>query len=80
MKATYDSLSQLVGQFASKPAVALSLKAKLLAAKAASAIGVSKAEAQAIQAFVKEANAQSGKALTAERAQFLVRLAEALAA
>jgi hypothetical protein len=72
------SLCTLVQTFSTKTGIANSLCVKLQAAAAAGARGQSKVRANDLGAFVDEVRAQSGKALTADRAALLVELAAAL--
>lgn len=65
-------------QFVGQRGILNSLEAKLNAAEAAAARGNAQAKAGAIGAFINEVQAQAGKALTADQAAILIRLAQAL--
>lgn len=73
---TTDALCRLAKEFAGN--LATSLCAKLDAAAAARARGSAKAADNQIDAFLKELRAQSGKGISAEHADILIRLASAL--
>ena len=72
---TFTSLEQLVAFFSVDPAVTSGLNDKLNAAAAAESARVRDFQ---LDAFVSQVNAQTGKALTPDRAQVLTTLAAAL--
>jgi hypothetical protein len=80
--ATFDSLSALTGTFAAETGapgwqgIATSLQQKLASAQAKAAEGKGQEARNQLQAFIHEANAQSGKKLTQEQAAALVRWAQ----
>lgn len=74
VRVTADSLCTLTRRFATKP-LGSSLCAQLNAAASAGARGNTKAKANALDAYAREVNAQTGKAFTAEKAAILIRLA-----
>lgn len=71
---TADSLCNLTKRFATKT-LGNSLCAQLNAAAAAGARGNVKAKANALEAYTREVNAQTGKAFGTEKAAILIRLA-----
>lgn len=71
----YTSLKDLVSSFSSKPGVANSLNAKLDAAARASNPNT---QANILNAFINEVNAQAGKAFTVDQANLLILLVQAL--
>ncbi|HEX6559969.1 MAG TPA: DPP IV N-terminal domain-containing protein [Longimicrobiales bacterium] len=75
VSATFDALSALVWQTVPQRGVANSLSAKL---KAAAAARSENARAGQLKAFVAEVQAQTGKALTPEHADVLIRWANTL--
>lgn len=75
---TYDSLCTLATGFSTKAGVATALCAKLSAASASAARGDATSRTGQLGAFINQVSAQSGKALTAEQAAILTRLAKAL--
>ncbi|QRN98638.1 S8 family serine peptidase [Archangium violaceum] len=80
VRATFDSLRALTSRLleGAAPGQANSLGAKLDAAKSASERGNTTAANHQLAAYRHQVEAQSGKALTAEQAATLSRLAEAL--
>jgi hypothetical protein len=81
VQVTCESLASLTRQFVQKPHLAHSLCEKLEHAAAVAARGDSDAredQLAAYRAYVNEVRAHSGKALTAEQAEILIQLAEAL--
>jgi hypothetical protein len=78
LKATFADLKRLTLEYASDPTVAASLVEKLVAAEDAGARGNTTAKAKALNAYVNQVNAQSGKALTAAQAEQLIRIARSL--
>ena len=72
---TFASLANLVARFSTDPTVTKGLNDKLAAAANAKS---AKTRANQLEAFEKQVNAQTGKALTAEQAEILIELAEAL--
>jgi hypothetical protein len=72
---TFASLANLVARFSINPQVTKGLNDKLAAAAGAK---TAKARAYQLEAFEKQVTAQIGKALTAEQAEILIELAEAL--
>jgi hypothetical protein len=72
---SYAAMRTLVSTFSTKWGVALALNIKLTVAQLARNDNT---EIQVLDAFIHLVNAQSGKALTAEQANLLVVLAEAL--
>jgi FIMAH domain-containing protein len=78
MAATYTSVKNVVARLCGAPGVVDGLTAKLAAAQAAEAKGNLTAKANQLQAFVNQVNAQTGKSLTREAADILIRLAKAL--
>lgn len=75
---TYDGVCALARQSGATPGVAQSLCSKLRAAEASAARGNLDAKAGQLGAFKNEVSAQSGKALTADEAAVLTKVAEAL--
>lgn len=75
---TPAGLSNLTARFVTQNGLLKSLQAKLNAAEAAADRGNSNAKAGALGGFINEVQAQTGKALTAEQATVLIRLAGAL--
>ncbi|HWI60517.1 MAG TPA: GON domain-containing protein [Symbiobacteriaceae bacterium] len=75
---SYSSLCSLTQQFVTDGGLAQSLCAKLDAAKASADRQNLKSKAGQIGAYVKELQAQTGKALTPEQAAILTRLAQSL--
>lgn len=73
-----DSLCSLTDQFVTKSGVANSLCAKLTNAAKQAAAGKRAASNQMLQAYINELAAQSGKALAADQAGTLTRLARGL--
>jgi hypothetical protein len=71
-------LIALVRQFVSHPGIANSLVSKLAAAQASSSAGHLRAKEGQLGAFRNELAAQSGKRLSPEQAQTLLRLSQAL--
>ena len=78
LKATFADLKRLTLEYASDPTVAASLVDKLVAAEDAAARGNTTAKTKALNAYVNQVNAQSGKALTAAQAEQLIRIARSL--
>lgn len=78
VKVTYVSLKVLTQRFVTDTAVADALCGKLDQASAAAAAGKGTAKKAAIDGYVAMVTAQGGKALTAEQAAVLVRLARAV--
>jgi hypothetical protein len=74
VQVTPSSLSGLVSQFVTDPAVVKGLQDKL--ATIAQAKG--KAKTAAVEAFISQVKAQTGKSLTAQQAEILIRLVSAL--
>ncbi|WP_214628898.1 putative Ig domain-containing protein [Paenibacillus agaridevorans] len=80
--ATFESLSALTVTFAAETGasgwqgIATSLQQKLASAQAKAAEGKGQEARNQLQAFIHEANAQSGKKLTQEQAAALVRWAQ----
>ncbi|HWI51041.1 MAG TPA: hypothetical protein VNT01_02725, partial [Symbiobacteriaceae bacterium] len=72
------SLCSLTRQFISNKGIANSLCVKLENAAKQAAAGQTEASNNILQAYISEVAAQSGKALSAERAEILTRLAMAL--
>jgi hypothetical protein len=72
---TFTSLGALVTYFSSDLHVTAGLIEKLVAAAKA---GTSAVRGKHLDAFVKQVNAQTGRALTREEAQVLITLANAL--
>jgi len=68
-------LRMATNDFVTKTGVANGLNAKLSAAEAAEARGDAAAKAGAIQAYLNQLRAQSGKALTAREARALAIVA-----
>jgi hypothetical protein len=77
VRVTADSLCNLTRRFATKP-LGNSLCAQLSAAAAAAARGNEKAKANALAAYTREVNAQTGKAFIAGNAAILTSLASYL--
>ncbi|MEH7226079.1 hypothetical protein V7112_19880 [Bacillus sp. JJ1566] len=76
---TYEGLVELARQFAGKDTgLADALSSKLENAQDAEESGNTNAKAGMIQAFINQAEAQSGKKLTEEQAQILINLASYL--
>jgi hypothetical protein len=73
---TFGSLKVLVARFSTDPSVTQGLNDKLTAAEHAKS---KTARDNLLRAFANQVRAQTGKALTAEQAQVLLGLAEALA-
>jgi hypothetical protein len=78
VQVTPASLCALTRRFSASAGVADSLCAQLDVVAAASARGNTGAKAGALNAYVAEVQAQSGKALTSDQAATLIRLARAL--
>lgn len=74
----YDTVSALIQQFVTNRGIAKSLTGKLDKAQDAALRGNLSAKTGIIGAFINEVEAQTGKALTAEQAATLIRLALAL--
>ena len=72
---TFPSLENLVARFSSNPGVTSGLNDKLTAAEAAKN---AKTRGNLLDAFENQVKAQTGKALTAEEASVLIRLADAM--
>ena len=70
--ATYDSVCAAVENYSTSADVATGLCDKLYAAQAAENVGDMKAKANILNAFVKQVNAQTGKALTSDQAANLI--------
>jgi uncharacterized protein len=75
LKTTFDDLCRLTRSFVTKTDVEDGLCDKLAAAKAADEAGDEKAKAGALNAYVKQVKAQTGKSLTAAQAATLIDLA-----
>ena len=75
---TFEGLCQLVDRWVTQPGVRNSLCQKLRAAKAARERGNVDASNNILDAFIHEVEAQSGKAIPADKATTLIRLAQAL--
>ncbi|HEX4565600.1 MAG TPA: hypothetical protein VH138_03170 [Vicinamibacterales bacterium] len=75
---TFASLAALTQQFVGQHGISNALVAKLSAAAAAVSRGDLAAEAGALNAYINQLSAQSGKALTAAQAALLQQLAETL--
>ncbi len=75
---SFDGLCSLTKQFVSQDGIAVSLCAKLDAAKAAASAGDLDAKQGALQAYENEISAQAGKTLTFRRAITLMTLAKTL--
>jgi hypothetical protein len=75
---TSESLAKLTRQLVTHPDTAQFLVAKLEAAAAAAARGNEEARVGAITAYIQQVQALSGKSLTVEQAELLIRLARAL--
>lgn len=75
---TFASLCSLTRQFVKKTGVADNLCEDLNAAAAAAARGNAKAKAAALGSYINDVKAQSGKALTHDQADILIRLAGTL--
>ena len=76
---TYEGLAELAGRFAGEDTgLAEALRSKLLNAKAAAERGAQNAKDGMVKAFINQVKAQSGKKLTEEHAQILIRYAEHL--
>jgi methionine-rich copper-binding protein CopC len=75
---TPQSLSNLTTRFVSKPGVAQSLVAKLVAAGDNMTAGQTNAADQQIEAYIHELEAQAGKSITVQQATLLIGLARAL--
>ena len=75
---SFDGLCSLTKQFVSQDGIAVSLCAKLDAAKAAASAGDLGAKQGAFQAYENEISAQAGKTLTFRRAITLMTLAKTL--
>lgn len=74
---TFDSLSSVTASFAGGT-LGNSMLAQLAAAKDAAARGNTSAANAALKAYMNEVSAQTGKALTADKAAVLTRAAQAL--
>jgi predicted extracellular nuclease len=72
---TFDDLCRLTRSYVTKASIGDGLCDKLAAAKAADAQGDSNAKSGALNAFVRQVQAQIGKALTAAQAATLIDLA-----
>jgi hypothetical protein len=72
---TYDSLCDLTRLYVTSTNVADGLCDKLATAEAADASGDLKLKRGALNAYVKQVKAQTGKSITAQRAQILIALA-----
>ncbi len=75
---TAASLSSLTARFVSSPGVASALNAKLKAAAAAAERGNAAVKAGAIRAYQNQLRAQSGKSISADDADLLIRLSQSL--
>ena len=75
---TPASLSALVSDYVNKSGIAHSLTAKLKAVQNAIDKGNPNAKAGAVQAFINEVNAQSGKSISTDDAAILIALAQDL--
>jgi predicted extracellular nuclease len=75
---TFDSLCDLTRLYVTKTDVENALCEKLDTAEAAATSGDAKAKANALNAYVKQIKAQTGKSLTAAQAQILIALARQL--
>jgi uncharacterized protein len=75
---TFARVCELTRSYVERAGIATSLCAKLDEAEQAAADGDAEAKAEALRAYVNELKAQSGKAIAAERAAFLIRLASEL--
>jgi hypothetical protein len=71
---SFARVCELTHSYVEKAGIAKSLCAKLEAAQRAGARGDSEAKAGSLRAYANELRAQSGKAITAERAEFLIGL------
>jgi predicted extracellular nuclease len=71
---SFARVCELTRAYVEKAGVANALCAKLEAAEAADARGNANAKAGSLGAYVNQLRAQSGKAITAERASFLISL------
>jgi uncharacterized protein len=78
LDATYDGVCELTREYVSNHGIANSLCSMLAAAEAAEARGNEEAKRRALGAYVKQVEAQSGTALTAEAAAHLTALAATL--
>lgn len=78
VRATFDSLCTLTQRFSSDSGVAGGLCAKLAAAAADQAAGQTNPMDNVLDAYNHQVAAQNGKALTAQQADTLTKLAEAL--
>ncbi len=67
-------MCELTEAYVTKAGIANALCAKLDAAERADARGQANAKAGSLGAYVNQLRAQSGKAITAERAEFLIGL------
>lgn len=76
--ATYSSTCTMVKRWVSNAGIANSLCVKLEAAARAEARGSMTAKAGSVDAFIKEVKAQTGKAIAADKAAYLVSFASAL--
>jgi hypothetical protein len=72
---TFDSLCDLTRLYVTSADVANGLCDKLASAEAADASGDLKEKRGALNAYVKQVKAQTGKSITAQRAQILIALA-----
>ena len=71
---TFDRVCELTEAYVTKAGIANALCSKLGAAERAHARGDASAKAGSLGAYVNQLRAQSGKAITAERAEFLIAL------
>ena len=74
MSPSFARMCELTRAYVEKEGIAHALCAKLEAAAAADARGQAQAKAGSLGAYVNQLRAQSGKAITAERASFLISL------
>ncbi|MDB4894001.1 MAG: hypothetical protein JWN15_263, partial [Firmicutes bacterium] len=78
LSVTYTSLVTLINSLVPNKGLATAFEAALRAAEAADARGNTPAQNAALDAFIHQVQAQSGKALTAEQANLLAAWATAL--
>lgn len=76
---TYDSLCTLTRRFVDRGGIAGGLCSKLDSGARAAARGDQDGERKAVDRYIRQVRAQSGKAITVEHAAILIRLAGALA-